>query len=169
MQIPKRRSQMLRRQDDAGAVLLTPDAISRLKRDLEDLIQNQRPRAVEDVSRYVQLGDLSENAEYQEAKSRMARIDGRIFSLQEKLKRASVINTAPDGSGRIQLGSTVELNVNGKYKTYQIVGPQETNPTRGRISHVSPLGSALLGRKAGESVPIKTEGGEVVYNILEVK
>lgn len=169
MQLPKRRSQMLRKQDDIGSVLLTSDAILRLKRDLDDLLKNQRPQAVADVSRYVQLGDLSENAEYQEAKSRMARIDGRIFSLQERLKRASVIDTRPNESGLIQLGSTVDLDVAGKRKTYQIVGPHETNPTRGRISHLSPLGLALIGHKAGQSVTVQAQEHEVVYNILEVR
>lgn len=169
MRVPKRQSQILKRQrdDETSPIHLTPKGIQRLKDDLHDLEKNQRPQAVEDVSRSVALGDLSENADYQEAKGRLSRIDGRIFGIRERLKRAVVIENEADG--RVHLGSTVTLFANGHQTTYQIVGPHESNPSRGRISHVSPLGAALLDHAAGESVKIRTENGEVAYDIIEVQ
>lgn len=168
MQIPKRRSQLLKIQDDDNiAVYLTPHALERLKRLLSDL-ERERPSVVEDLRIAVQKGDLSENAEYQDAKARLGRIDGRIFSTKEKIKNAVMIEKGPDASGRIRLGSTVVLSVNGRQKTYSIVGPQESNPTQGRISHISPLGAALIGHVVGDSVKLETENGEVMYGVVEV-
>jgi transcription elongation factor GreA len=166
MQIPKRRHQLLHIREDEGAYYLTPAAKERMERDLHDLENVQHPRAVEDVSIAVQKGDLSENAEYTEAKARLARIDGRIFSIKERLKRVVLIEK--DGSGTILLGSTVLLWVNGKQKSYTIVGPHETNPAQGRISHQSPLGVALLHHVAGDTVHLETEQGIVEYQIIEV-
>lgn len=167
MQIPKRRSQMLRKQDDDSAVYLTPGAIQRLKEDIVRLEKIERPKIVVDLSHALSLGDFSENAEYQDAKARLSRIDGRIFSLKERLKRAVVIEGG--SSDRVGLGSTVTVLVNGKEKTYQIVGPHESNPTRGRISHVSPLGSALRDHNVGDEIELKTENGFVSYQIKKIE
>lgn len=168
MQLPKRRSQMLSKKDDReGPYYLTAKGVRSLQADLEDLQKTQRPQAVEDVTRAHQLGDLSENADYQEAKFRLTRIDGRIFSIQQRLKRAVLIQH--DADGRIHLGSTVLLFVNGHQKTYHLVGPHETRPELGRISHVSPLGSALLNHAAGEQVVVHTPQGTTTYDIVEVR
>jgi len=170
MEIPKRQSEMFkkygRRDDDR---YLTAAAVERLKRELRDLEEQQRPQTVEDLTRAREMGDLSENAAYHDAKARLGRIDGRIFSLKERIKNAVVIEPSADGSGRVQIGSTVILNVNGKQRTYQILGSQETNPATGRISHLSPLGAALLGHAAGETVTVRTQDKETPYRIDEVK
>jgi transcription elongation GreA/GreB family factor len=121
---------------------LTAEAVERLKRTLEKLEHDERPKIVEDLSHAITLGDFSENAEYQDAKARLARIDGRIFGLKERVKNAVIIEQGP-ADGKIRLGSTVTVKTNGKEKTFRILGPQEADPTRGRISHLSPLGSAL--------------------------
>ncbi|MDO8617845.1 MAG: transcription elongation factor GreA [Candidatus Uhrbacteria bacterium] len=169
MQIPKRRAQTLKVRDDQdGANQLTPAGFERLKNELKKL-QREQPEAVEDVSRLAQLGDFSENAEYQEAKFRLRRINDRLFIVKDRLMRATIIKNDANPNGSIGLGSTVTLAVNGKKKVYQIVGARESNPSRGRISNVSPLGAALIGHAMGESVTIKTEEKETVYKILEVK
>lgn len=167
MRIPQRRSQLLKRSDEPAVLHLTAQGIQKLKDELERLERYDHPQAVDDVHRFGEMGDRSENAEYQEAKFRLSRTDGRIFSIKDRLKRAVVIQS--DASDKIQLGSTVVLHVNNQEKTYLIVGPQEANPTQGRISYVSPLGSELLGHGAGEEVTIKTANGETMYKILEVK
>lgn len=168
MQVPKRRSQLLRIHEEEQAVYLTPQGIRRLHEQLHDLEQFQRPQAIQDVSIAHAKGDLSENAEYTEAKARLGRIEGRIFSLKERLKRIVEI---PPGSrdGKIDLGSTVDVEVNGTQKTYQIVGPQETNPGLGRISHVSPLGQALRGHVEGDDVLLETDAGRMFYHVLHVR
>ena len=167
MQLPKRRHQLLKTYDESDdSRFLSVEGINRLKRRLYELENVEHPRAVEDVSVAHAKGDLSENAEYQEAKSRLARIDGNIFSIKEKVKNAIPIERGADSSGRIRLGSTVLLDLNGKERSYDIVGPQEADPSRNRISHLSPLGSALLGRVAGDVVHLET-GAE--YRIVQVE
>ncbi len=170
MQIPKRKSEEHRkfgRRDDD--LYLTEEAIQKLKRELADLEQNQRPKTVEDLTRAREMGDLSENAAYHEAKARLGRIDGRIFNLKERIKNAIVIKPVRDGSGRVQIGSAVVVEVNGHERSYQILGSQETNPAAGRISHVSPLGAALMGHAAGETVTVRTQDRESSYRIVSVK
>jgi transcription elongation factor GreA len=168
MRLPIRKSALLKKRDDEDIVFLTKSGAESVKRELERLERVDRPKAIEDVSVAVKQGDLSENAEYQEAKSRLARTESRIFSLKERLKRISIIQHDP-ASGSVQLGSTVVVEVQDKQKTYEIVGPRESNPARGRISHVSPLGAALLHHAAGESVNVETPQGETTYRIIEIR
>jgi len=169
MQLPKRRSQMLLKRDDrVENNYLTPEGIERLKKTLHDLEKIQRPKIVEDLSFALSLGDFSENAEYQDAKHRLSKIDGRIFGMKERIKHAIPITQELHADGEIRLGSTVTVHVAGKQKTYQIVGPHETNPARGRISLLSPIGSALLHHVIGDEVPIQTPSGEILYQISDV-
>lgn len=155
--------------DEVGTVHLTAQNIQWLKDEIRRLEQVDRPKIVEALSHALSLGDFSENAEYQDAKHQLSRIDGRIFSLSERLKRAVEIPSGPNATGAVQLGSTVTVRIDGNVRTYQIVGPHESSPTHGRISHVSPLGSALVGRATGERVVIKTERGEATYDIVRVE
>jgi len=170
MQVPTRKSDIFRkngRRDDDR--YLTAEAIERLRRELADIADNQRPKAVEDLTRAREMGDLSENAAYHEAKSRLARLDGRTFSLKERIKNAIVIEPGAEPGGRIGIGSTVTLTVNGNRRVYQILGSQETNPSSGRISHISPLGAALMGRAAGDEVTVKAQERQIVYRVEDVK
>jgi len=169
MQVPKRRSQLLKVREEDAVVYLTPEGIRRLHEQLHDLEQNQRPQAIADVTVAVAKGDLSENAEYTEAKFRLGRIESRIHSLKERLKLVVEIQKGPGEDGQVQIGSTVVVRVNGKEKTYQIVGPHETNPTYGRISQQSPLGVALLRAKVGDTVSVEAPEQTVEYTVLEVK
>lgn len=153
---------MLRVQDDsADARFLTPKGLEKLKRTLADLEQ-QRPQTVKDLSEAIAKGDLSENAEYTESKARLARIDGRIFSLKERIKNAIVIEAPEGDADSVQLGSTVTVLVNGLQRAYQIVGPSETDPSKGRISHLSPLGSALMGKRVDETIRVNDNDYRVI-------
>jgi transcription elongation factor GreA len=167
MRIPQRRSQkfQIREEND---YLITPDKLARLKRELEDLEKNQRPKIVEDLVFAREQGDLSENAEYQDAKAKLGRIDSRIFSLKERIKNAQVIEYGSDSSGKVRIGSTVTVMSNDKTRTYQIVGTQESDPSRGMISYRSPLGEALLGHAVGETVVLNRDGQSLAYRITEV-
>lgn len=170
MQLPKRRAQMLQTyawQDEP--LLMTEKGVQHMRQDLEDLEQRQRPVAVEDLNVARQKGDLSENAEYQEAKQRLTHIDSRAFSLKEKLRRISIIDERAPSTGIVRLGSVVTLATSDVQKVYQIVGPQETNPTRGRISHVSPLGAALMGHVVGDQIVVNGQTGETVYVIIAIQ
>jgi len=168
MRLPKRRSQMNKLQDEESRSReLTPDAIERLKRTLSDLEKNQRPKIVEDLAHAITLGDFSENAEYQDAKARLSRIDGRIFGMNERIKHAVVIDQG--SKDEIGIGSTVTIEKNGQRKTYEILGSQESNPSRGRISYLSPLGASLIHHKAGDIVEFKTPNGDLdTYTVVSI-
>ncbi|MFA5185430.1 MAG: transcription elongation factor GreA [Patescibacteria group bacterium] len=168
MQIPKRRSQMLQKREEQDNYI-TADKLERMKRDVYELEKLQRPKVVEDLAFAREQGDLSENAEYQDAKAKLGRIDGRLFSMKERIKNAVVIEQGMNSAGTVQIGSTVTLSGSGKEKTYQIVGSQESNPSRGMISRHSPLGSALLNHTAGETVVIQAGDNLIEYVIIEVK
>lgn len=158
MRLPQRRSQQMSQANNQVDLHVTPEAVERLKRTLVTLQKVERPKIVQDLSLALTYGDFSENAEYQAAKAALSRIDGRIFGLQERIKRAILIESGSD-NGIIRMGSEVEIRINGKQKTYRILGPQEANPLRGAISYQSPLGAALIGHRAGETIQYITPDG----------
>lgn len=167
MQLPKRRADKLRNRDDETAIIyLTPQGLRRLEKELSDLERVQQRQAIDDVARTVAMGDLSENAEYQEAKHRLARIHSRIFSIKDRLKRVQVIKKTK--SQTVQIGSTVVLETNTGEKVYEIVGTSESNPRQGRISHISPLGAALMGHSAPSDILVHTEQGERYYILKSI-
>lgn len=167
MRLPQRRAQLLKKRDDCQEQFyITASGLEKLKRNLVDL-KAQLPKMADDLARAIAMGDLSENAEYMEAKARLSRAHGRQFSLGERIKNAVIIDES-DSDGAVRLGVTVTVEVNGKQKTFQIVGPQEANPSQGRISLVSPLGAALIGKKVGEEVEVQTEAGVTKYQIAGI-
>lgn len=167
MRIPKRKSEQNRRygpQDN----YVSPERLQEMKDELEKLKKRVRPKVVEDLTAAREMGDLSENAAYSHAKGRLSGIDRRIFELREKIKNAVVIER--DGpSDQVEIGSAVTVLVNGKERTFEITGSQETDPSSGRISHGSPVGQALMGRSKGESVEIKLDDRLVNYEITEIR
>lgn len=152
MRIPKRKSE-LQRQAMQGEPdrFLTRGAIRRLKDELERLETSERPTAAAEVRRAGEMGDLSENAGYQAAKAHLRRVNARILSIQEKLKYAIPIERGSE-DGIVRIGSVVELETDGRAFTYEILGSQESDPSRGRISYLSPLGAALMGHTAPDEV-----------------
>ncbi len=167
MQIPKRRLEKLVVRDNSP-IPITKEGLAELKEKLERL-KAAIPHLAGEAKRTADYGDRSENAEYKDAKGKLRGTHRQILNLENQIKRATVIRLGSGFAGKIQLGSTVDLESNGKKLTFQIVGPQETNPDKGRISHKSPLGSALLGHKKGDSVNIKTTAGQLEYTILDVR
>ena len=169
MRLPKRRHELLKTYEEESApVYLTAEGVRRLEAELQRLETKDVPQAIEDVERTGAFGDRSENAEYQEAKHRLSRSHARIFFLKERLKRIIVIREPKKNTGIVLLGSTVTLRVAEAERTYRIVGPSESNPSQGRISHVSPLGAALMGHKIGDEIDLTTEHGVTRYTILDI-
>ena len=169
MRMPKRKSEENARANKEVDNYLSPAAVRKLQDDLRRLEDVSRPRAVTELSRTRDMGDLSENAAYSDAKGRLMGIDRRIFEIKTKLKNAVVIEQG-SSDGRVSVGASVTVRVNGKEKIYEITGSQETDPGSGRISHRSPLGSALMGHLAGETVSVvNAERKEVKYEILGVE
>ncbi len=167
MQIPRRQSDKLKIWDD-GPIYLTADGLARLQEKLERM-QRDLPALAVEAERTAAYGDRSDNAEYKDAKANLRRTRFGILEIQEQLKRISVIEPGPSATGAVKIGSTVVLVVDGVEKTFYIVGPRETDPGRGRISHQSPLGVALMGRMAGDEVTLQAAKGARVYRLLEVR
>ncbi len=138
-----------------------------LRQELEQLVNIRRAEVANRIHDAKQHGDLSENAEYEEAKNEQAFVEGRIQTLEGMLKTAVIIENS--GSEHVALGSTVEVETDGEPETFTIVGSAEARPADGKISNESPVGRALLGRKAGENVTVKLpNGSEVVYSIAKI-
>ena len=130
-------------------VNLTPAGKAELEQELAELI-GQRPAIAERIATARAFGDLSENQEYTDARAEQKTVENRILELQDILKSAVIIK--PKKSGKIGIGSTVELTLGGKAATYSIVGPVEANPLEGKISHESPIGKTLLGHQPGDEL-----------------
>ncbi len=127
----------------------------------------ERPDAVAELKKAREMGDLSENGAYKGARFKLSQIDRDLRFVENLLKKAYVSQTT--AFDFVDIGTTVVLSTDNKTITYAIVGGYESNPLEGKISHVSPLGKSLLGKKVGESITISVPKGEVTYEILEIK
>lgn len=167
MQTPYRKYDKIPRQKSDPHI--TEDKFQELKNRLDRLKNNQRPREAEEVKRLAAMGDFSENAGYQLAKSRLRGINQRILDIEDLLSRAEIIKPIIN-NGKIQLGNfvTIENLETKKPKTYQILGSAETNPVSGVISHNSPLGSALLNKRAGEIISLEINRKTINYKIVSI-
>ena len=146
---------------------LTEDKFNEFKNKLERL-KAARPAAIKEVKRLAEMGDFSENAAYQIAKGHLRGINDRISDLQERLKKARIIETT-GGKDRVGLGSKVTIEISGQRKTYLILGSAETDPNQGVISHNSPLGAALIGKKVFDLIEIKLGNKEVECKIVKIE
>ena len=146
---------------------LTNDGLKELKGELAVLLSEKRPRLIERVTIARGHGDLSENSEYSAAREELAFIEGRIEELEEIIAKAILIKPK-SSNGEIKLGSKVTLKTKNKLHTYELVGEWEADPLEKKISHTSPLGQALIGKKKGEKVNIKAPAGQVIYQIQKI-
>lgn len=149
-------------------IYLTPEGIKRLESKLE-LLKRSLPAIIDEAARTAAYGDRSDNAEYKEAKSILRRTRGQILNIEGQFRRVVVIHSGTDAAGKIQLGSTVELESKGRARVYRILGSSETDPEKGRISHTSPLGAALLGNVKNDLVVVQTPKGPQEYRVLDVR
>jgi len=147
--------------------LLTEDKIVALENKLKRL-KEQRPKLAALVAEFAQMGDFSENAEYQHAKWQLRRLNRSIEVTKNRLDHAVLIEK-PKQYDSIDLLHNVTVLVNGKEKKLQIVGPSETNPQKGKISNSSPVGKALLGRKLGDVITIILANKKVEYTITNIE
>lgn len=148
--------------------VLTPEGLEKLKKELLALKTVDRPAVIKRISEARELGDLSENADYHDAREQQSFIEGRIKDIEEMIRNSDVV-ASRGGKGTVQLGSKVKVEVDGDKFEYEIVGSNEADPLEGKISLESPVGSALIDHKAGDKVVAETPKGGVEYKILEVK
>jgi transcription elongation factor GreA len=146
---------------------VTAEGLEKLSAELHQLKTEKRKELANRIQDAKELGDLSENAEYQEAKNEQSFVEGRIAEIEDTLKNAEIINHT--NSGIVQIGSTLTVRILGNDQTFTIVGSNEANPQDGRISNASPFGQAFLGRKVGDVTTVKTPRGEVEATVKEIQ
>jgi len=150
-------------------VILTPEGLSNLKSELEHLATTRRREVAERIKEAREFGDISENAEYDDAKNEQAMLEARIAQLEDKLRSATVIDAAEVATDVVGVGSTVHVKEDGgKSAKYTIVGSAEANPSEMKLSNESPVGKALIGRKRGEVVAFSTPKGERRLKITKI-
>ncbi|MBQ3596521.1 MAG: transcription elongation factor GreA [Clostridia bacterium] len=154
----------------AEEVLLTKEGKEELEKRLDYLKVTKRAEITERIKTAREFGDLSENAEYDAAKNEQAMIEGEILEIEDKLKRAVIIKDTASKKGHVNLGSKVDFidEEDGELQTYEIVGTTEADVEQGRISNESPIGNALLGRKAGDTVRVVVPSGITTLIIKKV-
>ncbi|MFH1145681.1 MAG: transcription elongation factor GreA [bacterium] len=149
-----------------GKTYLTSEGLKKLQDELRDLKEKKRREIGERIKEARELGDLSENAEYQQAKEEQGFMETRIAELEETLKNVMVI--AHHESDVVAVGSTITVEADGKEHTYTIVGSNEVDPSKGMISNESPLGQAFLGHKARDQVKVVIPKGPTVFTIKKI-
>ncbi len=141
----------------------------KLAEELEHLKKVRRPEIAARIKEAKEQGDLSENAEYADAREEQSFTEGRILELEDLLKNAEVIDNKNTNPETVEIGDTIMASRGGEEREYTIVGGSEADPANGKISNESPLGQAFLGRKVKEAVTVKTPKGEVEYTIVKLK
>ncbi len=164
MQVPKRKSEegVYIKKDP----LITKDKLNALKKRLENL-KRSHPQAASEVKRLALLGDFSENAEYQMAKGKLRGINQRILETEQEINNAIIIKPVKNAEV-VHIGCSVIVELNGKKATYLILGSAEADPSKGIISHNSPIGLALMGNKAGEIVKAQLKDKTIEYKIIKI-
>lgn len=147
--------------------LLTQEGLVKLNEELKVLVTEKRKDVIERIREAAAHGDLSENADYAQAREEQSFIEGRIQEIEDMIKNAEII-THSTQTNNVTIGSTVVVKVDGAEKTYSIVGSNEANPGAGKISNESTVGKALLGKKVGDKVSVSTPAGDKEYEVTSI-
>ena len=147
---------------------ITAEGLEKLKEELTFLKTEKRQSISRRIQAAKELGDLSENAEYSEAKEQQALNEGKVVEIEEMIKNAETIDDRHLNSGVVNIGSTIKIKNSKGEKTFTIVGSNEANPSEGKISNETPLASSFLGHKVSDKVDVETPRGLVSYTILAI-
>ena len=150
-------------------VILTPEGLANLKAELEHLATTRRREVAARIKDAREYGDISENAEYDDAKNEQAMLEARIAQLEDRLRSATVIDTSELDTDVVRVGTVVHVKEGGKSTKYTIVGSAEAKPAEMKLSNESPIGKALLGHKRGEEVTFATPKGERKLKITKIE
>lgn len=149
--------------------LLTTEGLERLKTEFEELVKVKRPKVIERVRTAREMGDLSENSEYDAAKEEQIQVELRIVELEKILNNVQLITKTPTKPDFVVIGSTVVVEINDEVHEFAIVGSLEADPVNKKISNESPVGKAILGTKAGETIEVMVSPVKSTVKILEIK
>jgi len=148
---------------------LTPEGEAKLQAELEELKGPRRDDLAKRLRSAIQMGDLSENADYHKAKEDQGFLEGRIQEIEAILRNVAIIEKT-QSKGFIFIGSQVTIQEEGSDpETYHLVGPTEANPRNGRISHESPIGRALMDKKVGDVAEVETPSGKIKFKVLQIE
>jgi transcription elongation factor GreA len=148
-------------------VQVTQSGLDALTVELEELVNTKRPALVDRLERARQEGDLSENSDYINAREELEFLDGRIDELKEVVSNAKVV--AEGNGNKVDIGTSVIVELDGKKHEFHIVGEWEADPMEKKISHESPLGKQLVGKVVGETVEVEAPAGKIIYKVVEIK
>lgn len=146
---------------------ITQEGLEKLKKEVDELKNVKRKEIAERIQEAKELGDLSENAEYVEAKNEQGFIEGRILEIEAVLKNATIIQQTKS-TNQVEVGSKIKIKGGGETKEYFIVGSNEADPGKGKISNESPLGQAFIGKKKGDVIEIKVPQGTKKFQIIAI-
>jgi transcription elongation factor GreA len=147
---------------------LTKEGYNSLQTEYQTLKTLKRPQAVERLHKARSMGDLSENSEYTAAKENLSLVEGRILEVEEILKNVEIVNNN-NGNHYVDIGSQVIVQTTIGNDSFKIVGEFEADPLKKKLSHTSPIGKALIGKKVGDEVEISVPAGKLKYKIVEIK
>lgn len=150
----------------AEILYITVEGLEKLKKELKELKEVKRPTVALRIKNAREMGDISENAEYDAARQEQAFMEGRISELEEVIKNSKVIEKGENGV--VHVGAQVTVRIEGGEETFYIVGASEANPLENKISHESPLGAALLGKKVGDTFDVDAPIGKLSYKITKI-
>ncbi len=149
-------------------ILITREGLTKLQSELDHLLSVRRQEIADKIKRAREMGGTENNAEYEDAKNEQAFVEGRILMLENTVKNATVIES-PAMPGTVEMGDKVLIqNQDGKIEQFTIVGSAEASPVEGKISNESPVGKALLGKKIGDEVEVKTPAGLLKLLVMDV-
>ena len=146
---------------------ISKDGLDKLRHELEQLVSARRPEIAQRIHDAKEHGDLTENAEYEDAKNEQAFVEGRIQLVEALIKNATLIDEHHTND-HVQIGSTVKVDGPDGAQSFTIVGSTEAKPTDGRISNESPVGRALLGRRKGDKIVVHVPAGDFTYKIVGI-
>lgn len=149
--------------------ILTKEGLRKLQEELDILKTAERQKIAQRIQTAKELGDLSENAEYSEAKEQQALNESRIAEIEDTIKNSEVVDGSKAGMGTVAIGSTITVNNGKENRIFVIVGSNEADPLVGKISNESPLAISFMGRRVGEKVSVSTPKGDIEYEIKDIK
>jgi transcription elongation factor GreA len=162
------RAQKQEKKMDKQTLVLTKEGLQKLKDELTNLVDVKRPEIAKRIQDAREMGDISENSEYDAAKQEQAFIEGRISEVEEILKNAKVTD-GKSNKEAVDVGAKVTVHIDSTEDTFYIVGAPEADPNAKKISHESPLGSALMGKKVGEKIEVEAPVGKLTYTIIKIE
>lgn len=147
-------------------IFLTKEGLTELETELNDLKGNKRKEVAAALKEAKEFGDLSENTDWDDAKARQLFIEGRISEIENIIKHAQIVEGKTGDT--VSVGSTVDVELENGRHTFKIVGSSEANPDDGKISHESPIGKALIGKKVGEHAEVDIPAGTITYRVIKI-